>query len=236
MLSVSLIIPTYNEAKNLPLLVEEIFGLINRDKIDLEIIFVDDNSPDGTGRIAEDLSRRYPIKVIHRSGKLGLGSAVREGFNLSNRPILGVMDADLSHDPKIINNLVESLDDNDIALGSRFKEGSVVENWKWWRRVISEVGVKITRFLTGVGDPLSGYFFFKHSVINGINLDTVGYKILLEILIKGKYAKVKEIPFRFRIRKFSTSKLDRREYWLFLSQILRYSWFKLIKNKYVAPS
>src|SRR3989344_9086965 len=133
---VSIIIPTYNEALNLPLLVEEIFNAIDKSRIDAELIIVDDNSPDGTGKVAEELKQKYPIKVIHRSGKLGLGSAVIEGFKQSDWPYVGVMDADLSHDPGILNDLILALESNDIAIGSRFSEGSSVENWKWWRKLL----------------------------------------------------------------------------------------------------
>ncbi len=230
MFEVSLIIPTYNESKNLPLLVEEIFNIIDKEKIDLEIIFVDDNSPDGTGKIAEELSNKYPIKVIHRAGKLGLGSAVITGFKASDRPYLGVMDADLSHDPAILNELITSLGENDIAIGSRFEKGSAVERWVWWRKLTSQCGVFFARLLTGVKDPLSGYFFFRRPVTEGVALTTVGYKILLEILVRGTWVKVKEIPFQFRMRKFSTSKLNMKEYWLFAKQIIIYSLYKLIKK------
>lgn len=237
MLRVSIIIPTYNEAKNLPFLVEEIFNIVNKTEIDAELIIVDDNSPDGTGQVADELSQKFPIKVVHRSGKLGLGSAVREGFSRSDRPLLGVMDADLSHDPKNINEMIGLLKENDIVLGSRFEDGSTVEQWKWWRKIISEAGVAATRFLTGVKDPLSGFFFLKREVIDGVQLNTVGYKILLEILIKGKHLRVKEVPFQFRIRKFSTSKLDKKEYWLFLKQVIFYSFYKIWlwarSNKYL---
>jgi dolichol-phosphate mannosyltransferase len=127
---VSIIIPTYNEAKNLPILVEEIFTVLKKNgEIDAELIIVDDNSPDGTGNVAEELSRTYPVKVVHRLGKLGLGSAVREGFARSTRPILGVMDADLSHDPETLLTLIPSIEKYDVALGSRFEEGSTVEQW-----------------------------------------------------------------------------------------------------------
>src|SRR3989338_5713641 len=124
---VSLIIPTYNEAKNMPILVEEIFNIVDKDKIDLELIIVDDNSPDGTGQVAEELTKNFPIQVVHRAGKLGLGSAVREGFGLSQREYLGVMDADLSHDPKVLNQMIFLLNDYEIILASRFEKGSVVE-------------------------------------------------------------------------------------------------------------
>ncbi len=231
MFDVSIVIPTYNEPKNLPLLVEEIFSVIDKATINLEIIFVDDNSPDGTGEVAEGLAKTYPIQVIHRSGKLGLGSAVIAGFKASHRPYIGVMDADLSHDPSILNQLISSLHDYDIAVGSRFEVGSEVENWIWWRRLTSEAGVFFARLLTGARDPLSGYFFFRRSVIDGVELTTVGYKILLEILVKGHITKIKEIPFKFRIRKFSTSKLSSGEYLLFGKQLLEYAWLKARKQE-----
>ncbi len=230
MLHVSLIIPTYNEVKNVPLLVKEIFDVVDHTQVDLELIIVDDNSPDGTGAVAEELGKTYPVKTVHRSGKLGLGSAVRAGFDESKRDYLGVMDADLSHDPSVLNSMIMSLVEYDIVLGSRFEKGSIVEKWKWWRALISKVGVAITYVLTGVRDPLSGYFFLRRDVIKDVSLDTTGYKILLEILIKGSYKKVNEIPFRFRIRKFSTSKLDGKEHILFLKQVITYTWYKLFKK------
>lgn len=231
MKNVSIIIPTYNEAKNLPILVEEIFNIVNKNEIDLEFIFVDDNSPDGTGQVAEELAKKYPIKVIHRAGKLGLGSAVIEGFKMSNRPYLGVMDADLSHDPVILNDLILSLAENDIAVGSRFEEGSKIEKWTLDRKIISGTGIFLAKLLTGTNDPLSGYFFFKREVIEGVRLETVGYKILLEILVKGKYKNIKEFPYTFRMRKYSTSKLNNKEFLLFLKQIVEYSFYKLFHKK-----
>lgn len=228
MIKVSLIIPTYNEAKNLPPFFEEIDRIIDKAKFDLEYIVVDDNSPDGTGQIAEDLKLKYPIRVIHRAGKLGLGSAVIEGFKMSDREIIGVMDADLSHDPGILNQLLSSLEQGyDIVMGSRFEEGGVVENWTISRMLISKSGVGLARLLTKVKDPLSGYFFLKRRVIAGLELKTAGYKILLEILVKGKYDKVLELPYNFRMRRFSTSKLNYQEYLQFIWQLIIYSLYTL---------
>lgn len=230
MLDVSLVIPTYNEVKNLPLLLEEVMSVIDKNNIDLEFIIVDDNSPDGTGSVAQELGQKYPVKVIHRAGKMGLGSAVIEGFNASIRPYVGVMDADLSHDPSILNELIFSLEKNDIAIGSRFKEGSVVEDWKWWRKAISLAGVFFAKKITRVADPLSGFFFLRKKVIENINLKTKGYKILLEILVKGRYSNIKEIPFIFRMRKFSFSKLNYSEYLLFFGQLIKYGLYSIYKH------
>jgi len=229
MLNISIIIPTYNEAKNLPLLIEEAYNKIDKSLINIEFIIVDDNSPDGTGEVAKKLSLNFPVRVIHRKGKLGLGSAVIEGFKSSRNEIYGVMDGDLSHDPKILNDLILALNDCDISIGSRFEIESSVDNWNWRRRLISRLGVALARILTGVKDPLSGYFFIRRNVIDNVPLTTKGYKILLEILIKGRYMKYKEIPYTFRMRKFSTSKLNYKEFLLFAHQLVSYSFYKIIK-------
>ena len=223
-LQISLITPTYNECENIPLLAQEIFEIIaNEPDIDLELIVVDDNSPDGTGAAAEALKEKYPVKVVHRAGKLGLGSAVMEGFAQSERPYLGVIDADLSHDPAILPQLIHALRQHDLTIGSRFGETSHVEDWALHRRLISLVGVTAARILTGVQDPLSGYFFLRRDVLSKLELTSAGYKILLEILVKGRYQSHLSIPFIFRNRQFSNSKLNLREHLLFFKQILYFS-------------
>lgn len=231
MIKASLVIPTYNEAMNIQALIDEIFRNINKKKIDLEIIFVDDNSPDGTGKIAEELAGNFPVKVIHRPGKLGLGSAVIDGFNLSKREYIGVMDGDLSHDPIILNDLILRLIEYDITIGSRFEAGSVVEGWNFWRKTVSYLGVYLASLLVGVKDPLSGYFFLNRRVIDNVKLDTRGYKILFEILVKGKYESIKEFSYFFRMRKYSTSKLNFKEFIYYLLQVIEYAYYKLV-NKY----
>jgi dolichol-phosphate mannosyltransferase len=218
---ISIVIPTYNERENVPLLVDELYKSVSREKaIDLELIIVDDNSPDGTGLVADELSHQYPIKVIHRKGKMGLGSAVMEGFKLSDRPYVGVMDADLSHDPVILAEMIRNLGEYDIVIGSRFNDESSVEKWRLDRKLISITGVWLAKHLTHVSDPLSGYFMLKRVVLDDLSLTSPGYKILLEILVKGCYSKVKEIPFRFRTREYSVSKLNTSEYLLFIKQLL----------------
>ena len=227
-LQVSLVTPTYNERENVPLLVEEIYQIVGGiADIDLEIIVVDDNSPDGTGRAAEELARCYPVRVVHRAGKLGLGSAVMAGFALSTRPYLGVIDADLSHDPAILPRLIHGLRDHDLTIGSRFGSTSRVEKWALHRKLVSLVGVAAARLLTGVEDPLSGYFFLRRSVLRDLQLTSAGYKILFEILIKGRYATHTSVPFVFRNRQFSRSKLNWREHLLFAKQLLVFGWRRL---------
>jgi dolichol-phosphate mannosyltransferase len=226
-LQVSLITPTYNECENIALLAEEIFAVVGQHPdIDLELIVVDDNSPDGTGAAAEALVARLPVKVVHRPGKLGLGSAVMAGFARSDRPCLGVIDADLSHDPAILPRLIAGLRDHDLTIGSRFGEGSRVEKWAWHRKMVSFLGVGLARLLTGVEDPLSGFFFLRRSVLGEMRLTSSGYKILLEILVKGRHSSHLSVPFVFRNRQYSRSKLNWREHLLFLKQILYFSVIK----------
>ena len=220
-LRVSLITPTYNERPNISLLAEEIFAAVGESpEIDVELIVVDDNSPDGTGEEAEKLADRYPVQVVHRPGKLGLGSAVMAGFQKSDRDCLGVIDADLSHDPSVLPRLILGLRKNDLALGSRYNPDSRVERWPWYRKLISQAGVLAARQLTGVQDPLSGYFFLHRRVLQGVTLTSPGYKILLEILVKGTWSTYIEVPYVFRNRQYSTSKLNLKEYYLFSKQLL----------------
>lgn len=224
---VSLVTPTYNERENLPLLAEEVFGAVAQvPHIDLELIVVDDNSPDGTGDVAESLTSTYPIRVIHREGKLGLGSAVMEGFAASDRDLLGVIDADLSHDPALLPDLIAGLESHDLMIGSRYNAESRVEKWPWYRKLISQTGVFFAKRLTGVNDPLSGYFFLHRRVLENVTLTSHGYKILFEILVKGTYSSHREIPYVFRNREFSTSKLNIGEYVLFARQIVTFSLLK----------
>lgn len=230
-LHVSLITPTYNERENIPILAEEIFSVIEPESdIDMELIVVDDNSPDGTGQVAEGLKDAYPLQVVHRAGKLGLGSAVMEGFALSDREYIGVIDADLSHDPSILPRLIHGLREYDITIGSRFGETSKVEKWALHRRLTSLTGVGFARLLTGVEDPLSGYFFLHRSGLGELELTSSGYKILLEILVKGHVKTHMSVPFIFRNRQFSKSKLNAKEYVLFAKQLLYFSAYKLFKS------
>lgn len=226
-LQVSLITPSYNERENIPLLAEEIFSLMEAyPEIDLELIVVDDNSPDGTGDVADALIDQYPMQVVHRPGKLGLGSAVMDGFARSKRDYLGVIDADLSHDPALLPKLILGLKEYDLAIGSRFEPESRVEKWAWYRKAISQTGVFMARQLTGVQDPLSGYFFLHRKVLNNLTLTSSGYKILLEILVKGDYDRFFELPYVFRNRQFSSSKLNMKEYILFTKQLITFWLYK----------
>ena len=213
MKDISVIIPTFNEKGNL----QELFRRIDN-SLDCayECILVDDNSADGTGEFAEELSRKYPITIIHRQSKKGLASAVAEGFQHASGNIFVVMDADLQHSPEKIPELIKELEKGrDVAIASRYIESGGTEKWSYFRKLISYIaGFLVKTVLPRVRrirDPLSGFFALKREVIKESNLEPYGYKILLEILAKGNYEEVAEVPFVFKERKTGKSKLSLRE-------------------------
>ena len=211
---ISLVIPTYNERENLPVIMERISGSLTN--YEYEVVVVDDNSLDGTGQLADELSKEYPIRVIHRACKEGLASAVVDGYKLAEGEILGVLDADLQHPPEKIPILLNEIKNgNDIAIASRYIKSSGIENWSIKRKIISR-GSMILAYLIfpkirQIKDPLSGFFLIRRSVINDVRLNPVGYKILLEILVKGRYSNVVEVPYLFRNRNAGKSNLNIKE-------------------------
>lgn len=228
-MKLSLVIPTYNEKENIQKLVEGIQKEFRENRIDGEIIVVDDNSPDGTGKILDNLKKkRKNIKVIHRSGKLGLSSAVLEGWKIADGEVLGVMDADLSHPPEKIKELFEAITkgDADFTIGSRYIKGGKIEGWNFKRKLMSKTATLLSRVYTKVKDPMTGYFMVKRDVIEGVDLNSRGFKILLELIIKGKYKKIKEIPITFVNRVEGKSKAGTNEIFYYLQNLVGYLPYK----------
>jgi dolichol-phosphate mannosyltransferase len=223
---ISLIVPTFNEADNLETLVERVFKTVREKKLDLELVVVDDNSPDGTARLAEKLAKKYPIKVIVRTKDKGLSPAVVEGFNKTDSEIIGVIDADLSHPPEKIPELIKALESADVAVASRLMKGGGVEEWPFSRRLISIGATLLARPLTNCSDPMSGFFFLRRSVIKNAKLNPLGYKILLEILVKGDFKKMSETPYVFQNRTVGKSKLNIRTNIQYVEHLLRLYRFK----------
>lgn len=216
-----MIVPTYNEKDNLQELASRIFDACAKASIEAELVIVDDNSPDGTGAYAEELGKTRNIKVVHREGKLGLSSAVLDGFKAASGSILLVMDADLSHPPEKIPEMISKIESGEaeMVVGSRYVKGGSIENWPITRKMISKSATLLARWLTKVKDPMSGFFALKRSVVDGVDLNPVGYKIGLEILVKGKYTKVAEVPIHFANRKAGTSKLGGTEVLKYLDHV-----------------
>lgn len=207
----SIILPTFNESGNL----EEIVRRIDALDPTFEIVVVDDHSPDGTAELARSLASRYRVKVLERSGKLGLASAVIDGaVKLATAPVIVVMDADLSHDEKIVPQLVGSIESgSDIAIGSRFASGGSSED-RWIRRVFSWSAKQVARLAFGitVQDPMSGFFALRRKDFVAVapRLKPRGYKILLGLLVRLRPQHVSEIGFRFTSRQKGESKLTGR--------------------------
>lgn len=212
MVSLSLIIPTYNEKENIALLLDKIREVLAEEEF--EIIVVDDDSPDLTWQIVQSHAiKDQRIKLIRRRGERGLSRAVMEGFSQAKDPILGVMDADLSHDPRILPKMIAAVreEDCDLAVGSRRITGGGADKWPWYRKISSDMATHLAkRFLNiELSDPMSGYFLIKKELFERIKhkIDPLGYKILLEIYIRSKPRRIKEIPFVFKDRKQGYSKV-----------------------------
>ncbi len=215
---ISVIIPTFNEKENIEKLIPGIFGQFLATGMEGEVIIVDDNSPDGTADAAEAFRNRFNVRVLRRPGKMGLSTAVLEGFRKSNSPFLCVMDADHSHNPEAIPRMFKVLmrQGADVVIGSRHVPGGSITGWPFHRKLISRGAKVLARPITDVKDPLSGFFMLRRDALEGVELNPRGYKILLEILAKGKIKKVEEVPISFRDRKHGDSKLKKGEFWNYL--------------------
>jgi len=208
-MDLSIIIPTFNEAENLAPLLAQVFQVLRDNEIEGEVIIVDDDSPDRTWELAEGLKTNYNgLRVVLRQGEKGLATAVLAGFAAASSSKFLVMDADLSHPPALIADLYRALDNADISLASRNVQGGGVKNWPMSRKAISWGATLIAKFLTDAKDPMSGYFALRKEVLDGVTLNPTGYKILLEILVRGRYERVKEVPFVFEDRKNGKSKMS----------------------------
>jgi dolichol-phosphate mannosyltransferase len=198
--SISIIIPTLNEEENIADLIVEINKVFKRIDFDLEIIIVDDGSSDNTLKIIRNLIDQYlNLKLIARTEK-GLTSAIIKGFQEAKGDIFCVMDADFSHHPKFIPDLILTLInfEADMVIASRYLEKSLIKNWSMIRRILSKIATIITRLIIKANDPLSGFFVVRKDVIANANFDSNNPKICLEILLKGNFKnKIIEIPYEF---------------------------------------
>ncbi len=214
---ISIIVPTYNESQNIVSILKSIRENIPKG-IQTETIVIDDNSPDGTGKIVEEYISSIKkiaentIDIIHRKAKYGLSSAILNGIQNAKGETIVIMDSDFSHPPQIIPKMIEAFKKYqcDLVVASRYITGGNIQGWTKKRKLMSKIATVIAKKGLGVKtkDPMSGFFAFKKNIIRELNFDTLGYKFLLEILVKTKGINVKEIPYCFENRKFGSSKLD----------------------------
>jgi len=223
--TLSVIVPTYNEREIVRQLVDRLCGAL-RD-VPFEILFVDD-SCDGTDQVIAELARKDPrIRLRHRPARHGLATAVVEGISLAQGEICCVLDADLQHPPECLPLLLCAMNetDADVVVGSRYVAGGSYRTLTRGRRLASWVATAVARLLLRrarlVADPMSGFFAFRRSVVQGVQLSPVGYKILLEILVRGKIRKVAEVPYTFNARAGGRSKLTWRQNWEYLVHVVR---------------
>jgi dolichol-phosphate mannosyltransferase len=222
-LDISVIVPTYNEAESLPELARRLFVALQAAGLEGELVVVDDSSPDGTSDVAEGLAQQYLVQVLHRPPKSGLASAVWEGMAAARGDILVVMDADLSHPPELVPQLVRAVagGDTDLAVASRYIRGGGVQNWPWQRRFASWVANLLARPLVPMRDATSGFFALRRGVIEGAALDPIGFKIGLEVMARGHYQHFVEVPYTFEDRRYGKSKFGVREVRHYLRQLGR---------------
>ena len=219
--TLALVVPTYNERDRLPELVRVIFEVYRTAGIDGELVIVDDNSPDGTGKLADELALQFPIRVIHRQGKLGLGTAVIDGFTASDAEYVGVIDADLSHPPDLVPRMLRAIQDAhaDIVIGSRYVPGGGTRNWELSRVLMSKFACLLARGLTPVKDVTSGFFLIRRELARGVTISAGGFKICLELLIRSAPALVIEVPYVFTGRTAGKSKMNLAEAMGYLKQL-----------------
>lgn len=223
---VSVVIPTYNEKDNIVPLVEK----INESLIgyNYEIVFVDDNSKDGTAQAATALQAKYPVRVLVRKNERGLASAVVHGLKATDAEFAIVMDADLQHPPSVLPEMIKALETNDVVVGSRYCLGGNPGDRTISRRMISIVANLLALPLVPkVKDRMTGLFAFRRSIVGLESLNAVGWKIGLEVMVRSHAKSIVEVPYTFVPRVHGTSKLSRRIMWQYLQQL-----FRLYMQKY----
>jgi glycosyltransferase involved in cell wall biosynthesis len=231
----AVIIPTYNESDNIITLIEEMVSL----EAVTHIIIVDDNSPDGTGQIADELAKQHhEVHVIHRPGKLGLGTAYIAGFKFAltlPTDCIMTMDADFSHHPRYIPSLIAQTRGYDLSIGSRYVDGGGAVNCNLWRRFLSRMSNIVARLTLGLqaSDCTAGFRCYRRQVLEAIDLDSIfssGYSFLVEMLYKCQQLgyRVGEVPIIFENRQQGASKISRSEIWKAAYTVLSLGWERIM--------
>jgi dolichol-phosphate mannosyltransferase len=222
---ISIIIPTYKEVENIPHVAQAISDALTAAGHDYEIVFVDDNSMDGSVEAVGRLEKTLPVRILVRTHARGLSSAVLHGIEHSSGEHIVVMDADLSHPASAIPGMIKKLESgaNDFVVGSRYAEGGTIHgDWSLFRKINSKLPSWLVIPLTPVKDPMSGFFALRRRDMPASqHLSPIGYKIGLEIYVKGNFRKPGEIPIHFSERKYGTSKLSLKEQLYFLRHLRR---------------
>lgn len=232
--AVSIVIPAYREAENLPVIIPHLSRVLTNANLDAEIIVVDDFSGDGTSEVCRDLSKQFPVRLETRRNERGLSSAVLRGLRRARGDVLVVMDADLSHPPEKVPELVDALDvaGVDFVLGSRYVRGRGTDDgWGVGRWLNSKIATWLARPFTTAADPMAGFFALRRSAFLRADekqeLNPIGYKIGLELIVKCGCRRVHEVPIHFSNRLHGQSKLSLRQQLNYLRHLGRLTEYKL---------
>jgi dolichol-phosphate mannosyltransferase len=210
--SLALVIPTIDEAGNIDRMLSELTDALSGTEYEYEIVVVDDGSTDGTVERVQNWTKRDPrIRVLSRAGERGLAGAVLYGWSQSRANLLGVIDADLQHPPELLPELLKAAEQADIAIASRYARNQGTKGWNPVRAAVSRLSTLaaaplISKKNLGVTDPMSGFFVIHRRCIEGLTFQTTGFKLLLEILVRGRIQKALEVPYHFGLRRAGRSK------------------------------
>lgn len=224
----SIVVPAFHEAENLPHLIERVAAMAGRHALSIEMLVMDDDSRDGSVEAVRD-SGDPRVQIVVRAEDHGLSPAVLEGMRLARGEVLVCMDADLSHPPESVPALLAKLAEGaDFVIGSRYaKGGTTSDDWGFFRWLNSRVATLLARPLTSVSDPMSGFFALRRETFEaGRQLNPIGYKIGLELIVKCGCERVVEVPIHFEDRRFGESKLTVRQQLLYLKHLRRLYLFK----------
>jgi len=225
---ISVVIPTYNEAAVIEQTLRRAAAALRAAGQEFELVVVDDASADGTAARAEALAPEIPVRVLKRPGRLGLATAVLDGWAMASGEVLGVIDADLQHPPEVLTALAAAVYEEgaDLAIGSRYVPGGGTSDWTLRRRLISRTATHMAATvlplrLAAVRDPMSGVFLLRRSILSQARLNPMGYKILLEVIAKAHYQHLVEVPYVFQEREHGSSKLGARQYLEYVAHLAR---------------
>jgi len=208
----SLVVPTLNEAGNIDQLLTALTDALRETPYEYEIVVVDDGSTDGTVERVRDWTKRDArVRLFSRTGERGLAGAVLYGWGQSRANLLGVIDADLQHPPELLPELLKRTEHADIAIASRYARNQGTKGWNPLRAAVSRLSTLaaaplISKKNLQVTDPMSGFFVIRRRCIEGLTFQTTGFKLLLEILVRGRIRTVGEVPYQFGLRRAGRSK------------------------------
>jgi dolichol-phosphate mannosyltransferase len=215
----ALVIPTLREAENIGRVLDNVRGVLDPLKINYEIVVVDDDSNDGTGDVVSAISAKDPrVRLLVRKGQRGLSGAILYGWKHTDADVLGVMDADLQHPPEVLPKLVAAMQrGRDVAIGSRYTPGGGTGSWNPVRKLLSTAAVWVTwplqKSKARAKDPMSGFFLVRRQSVEKIEFQPTGFKLLLEVLVRGQIESIEEVPFAFGLRYRGASKANFKVGW-----------------------